>query len=90
MGVGNGEVEAGRTGIPEEQLGEGKGFLSWRGKGGDHWGCRESKGSLASVSPAHLGPWEPAEILCLILCPLRLPPAMQVLREWEEGKGEQN
>ena len=43
----------------------------------------------AQVSPALLGLWEPAEIPGLILCPPRAPRAMQVLREWEGGKGEQ-
>ena len=36
---------------------------------------------MASVSPVHLGPGEPAEIPGLILCPPRPPPAARVLRE---------
>ena len=57
--------------------------------GGDHWEGRGSKGSVASLSLAHLGPREPAEILGLILCPPRPLPAERVLREWEGRKGEQ-
>ena len=77
------------TGAPEGRLGEGKGSRAQRGKGRDHWEGRGSKGSMASISRAHLGPWEPAEIPGLILCPLRPPPATQVLREWEGEKAEQ-
>ena len=60
--------------------------------GGVNWGTigrAEIKRERGQVSPAHLGPQEPAEIPGLILCPLRPPPATQVLREWEGGKGEQ-
>ena len=59
------------------------------GKGGDRWEGRGSEGSVASISPAHLGPREAAEILGLTLCPPRPPPASWVLREKEGRKGEQ-
>ena len=54
-------------------------------EGGD-WGTigrAEDQKGVGSGFPCPLGP------LGLILCPLRAPPAMQVLREWEGGKGEQ-
>ena len=53
-------------------------------------GGQRSKRESGQVSPAHLGPQEPAEILGLILCPLRPPQALQVLREWEGGKGSKS
>ena len=56
-------------------LGEGNGSHAQRGKGGDHCEGRGSKGRMASISPTHLGPWEPAEIPGLILCPPKPPPA---------------
>ena len=59
---------------------------------GGNWGNiggQRIKSEHGQVSPAHLGPQEPAEIPGLILCPPRPPPAMQVLSEWEGGKGEQ-
>ena len=52
-------------------------------------GGHRIKRERGKVSPAHLGPQEPAEIPDLILCPPRPPPATRVLREWEGGKGEQ-
>ena len=52
-------------------------------------GEQRTRREVASISPAHLGPREPAEILGLILCPLRHPPVAWALREWEGGKGEQ-
>ena len=52
-------------------------------------GGQRIKREYGQVSPAHLGPWKPAEIPGLILCPLRPPLATQALREWEGGKGEQ-
>ena len=67
-----------RTGTPEGRLGEGKGL-----------GGQRIKRECGHVSPAHLGPQEPADIQGLILCPPRPPPATRVLREWEGGKGEQ-
>ena len=52
-------------------------------------GGHRIKRERGQFSPAHLGPQEPVEILGLILCPLRTPPAAQVLREWEGEKAEQ-
>ena len=57
---------------------------------GEPLGGQRIKRECGQVSPAHLGPWEPAEIPGLILCPLRPPPATWVLREWEGGKGSKN
>ena len=68
----------GREGIPQP-----KGVI------GGPSGEQRIKRERGQVSPAHLGPREPAEILGLILCPPRPPPAMGVLREGEGGKGEQ-
>ena len=76
-------------GTPEGRLGEGKGSHVRRGKLGNHWEGRGSKGSMATFPLLTWVPQEPAEILGLILCPLRAPPAAWVLREWEGGKGEQ-
>ena len=42
---------------------------------GHRWEGRRSEGSVASISPAHLGPRELAEIPGLIVCPPRPPPA---------------
>ena len=53
-------------------------------------GRQRFKRECGQVSPAHLGPQEPAEILGLILCPVRPPAATWVLREWEGGKGDFN
>ena len=60
-----------------------------RGGSGGPLGRQRIKREHGQISPAHLGPREPAEIPGLILCPPRPPPAAQVLREWEGGKGEQ-
>ena len=73
------------TGAPEGRLGEGKGSHAQRGK----LGGQRIKREHGQVSPAHLGPQEPAEIPGLILCPPRPPPARWVQKEWEGGKGEQ-
>ena len=59
---------------------------------GGNWGTigrAEIKRECGQVSPAHLGPQEPAEIPGLILCPPRPPPATRVLREWE-GRGSES
>ena len=50
--------------------GRGRDPMPGGGKG-DHWEGRRSEGRVASISPAHLGPGEPAEIPGLILCPPR-------------------
>ena len=42
---GGGEVEAGWDWAPEGQMGEGKGSHTRRGRLGDHWEGRGSKGS---------------------------------------------
>ena len=60
-----------------------------RGERGKRLEGRGSEGSIASISPAHLGSREPAEIPGWILCPLRPPPTPKVLRQWEGGKGDQ-
>ena len=57
-----------------------------------NWGTiggQRIKRERGQISPAHLDPQEPVEVLGLILCSPRPPPALQVLREWEGGKGEQ-
>ena len=75
------------TGVPEGRLGEGRGTHTQRGNKGGHW---EGGGwTMASVSPAHLGPVEPTEVLGLILRPPRHSPASWVQREWEGGRGEE-
>ena len=68
----------GREGIPH-----------LKGETGGPLGGQRIKREHGQVSPAHMGPQEPAEILGLILCPPRPPPAMRVRREREGGKGEQ-
>ena len=77
-GTGTRGAAGGKEGIPCP-----KGEI-WRPLGG-----QRIKREQGQVSPAHLGPWEPAEIPGLILCPPRPPPAARVLREWEGGKREQ-
>ena len=83
------------TGAPEGWLGEGRGSNAQRdplsvrgstGTGRDPRGIGGSEGNMASVSPAHSGPEEPAEVPGLILHTQRPPPAARVLREWE-GRG---
>ena len=59
-----------------------------KGEIGGPLGGQRIKRECGQVSPAHLGPQEPAEIPVLILRPPRPPPAARVLREWEGGKGE--
>ena len=49
-----------RTGTPEEWLGEGKGSHALRGKLGDHW---ESRGSKGSVAKFPLSTWTPRNML---------------------------
>lgn len=44
-----------------------------------------SEGNAPSVSPAHLGPREPAGVPGLVFHPLRLPMAAWVLGVWEGG-----
>ena len=48
------------TGAPEEQLGEEKGSHAQRGKLGDHWEGRGSKGSMARFP---LPTWGPRNLL---------------------------
>ena len=48
------------TGAPEGWLREGKGSHSRRGKLGDHWEGRESKGSVARLP---LPTWAPRSLL---------------------------
>ena len=74
---------------PLGAAGGGEGISCLKGEIGEPLGGQRIKSECGQVSPAHLGPREPSEILGLILCPSRPPPAMQVLREWEGGKGEQ-
>ena len=78
-----------RTGAPEGRLGEGKGSHARRGKLGNPWEGRGSKGSVARFP---LPTWTPRNLLRsrgLILCPPRPLPAVWVRREWEGGKVEQ-
>ena len=49
-----------RTGVPEGKLGDGKGSHAQRGKLGDHWEGRGSKGSMARVP---LPTWAPRSLL---------------------------
>ena len=88
-GVRGEEVEVGWTGAPEGWLEEGKGSHPQRGKLGDHWEDRGSKGSMATFPLPTWAPRKPTEILGLILCPPRPPPATWVLREREGEKGDQ-
>ena len=69
---------------PEGWLGERRGSQAQRapptvrgstGIGRDATEGRGLEENMASVSPAHLVPGEPAEVEGLILCPLTLPPA---------------
>ena len=60
-----------------------------KGEIGEPLGGQGIKREHGQVSPAHVDPQEPVEIPGLILCPTRPPPALQVLSEWEGGKGEQ-
>ena len=53
-------------------------------------GGQRIKRERGQVSPAHLGPQEPAEIQGLILCPPRPPPATRVLRERVGGRGSKS
>ena len=53
-------------------------------------GGQRIKREHGQVSHAHFGPWEPAEIPGLIFCPPRPHPAVQVLREWKEGRGRKS
>ena len=48
------------TGIPEGRLGDGKGSHARRGKLGDHWEGRGSKGSMARFP---LPTWTPRNLL---------------------------
>ena len=79
----------GGTGAPEGAARGGEGIPHPKGVIGGPLGGRRIKRECGQASPAYLGPPEPAEILGLILCPLRPPPAGRVLREWEGGKAEQ-
>ena len=76
-------------GDPGGDSGGGEGIPRPKGEIGGPLGGQRIKREHGQVSPAHLDPQEPAEILGLTLCPPRPPPAMRVLKEWEEGKGEQ-
>ena len=69
--------------------GGGEGIPHPKGEIGEPLGGQRMTRECGQVSPAHLGPQEPAEIPGLILCPPRPHLAAQVLREWEGGKGEQ-
>ena len=82
-------MEAGRDWRPQGVAGGGEGIPRPKGKIGEPLGGQRIKSERGQVSPAHLGSQEPAEILALILCPPRPPPAVWVMREWEGGKGEQ-
>ena len=64
------------TSVPEGQLGEGRGSHVQRGNRRDHPEGRGSEGNVASISPANVGPGEPAEMPGLILCPWRFPLAV--------------
>ena len=81
---GEGEVKAGWDWCPLGAAGGGE-----KGEIGEPLGGQRIKRERGQVSPAHIGPREPAEIPGLILCPPMLPPAARVLSEWEGGKGEQ-
>ena len=81
-------MEAGREWRPRGGWGRGRDPMPKVGNWGTLGGQRFQR-ERGQVSPAHLGPQEPAEIPGLILCPPRPPPATRVLREWEGGKGEQ-
>ena len=78
-----------RTGAPEGAARGGERIPRLKGEIGEPLGGQRIKRECGQVCPAHLGPREPAQILGLILCPPRPPPAAWVLREWEGGKGEQ-
>ena len=69
--------------------GKGEEIPCLKGEIGGQLGGERIKREHGQVSPAHLGLRESAEILGLVLCPLRPPPAWWILREWEGGKGEQ-
>ena len=64
---GGGEVEAGWDQRPRGVDGGGEGIPHQEGD----WEGRGSKGSMTSISLAHLGPQEPAAIQGLIFCPRR-------------------
>ena len=66
---GGGEVEAGRDWCPWGAAGGGEGSPRRKGEIGGPLGGQRIKTEHGQVSPAHLGPQEPAEILGLILCP---------------------
>ena len=69
--------------------GGGEGIPHPKGEIGEPRGGQRIKREHVQVSPAHLDLQELVGIPGLILGPPRPPPAMQVLREWEGGKGEQ-
>ena len=70
--------------------GRGKGFPRPKRESGGPLRGQRIKRERGQVSLAHLGPWEPAEIPHLILCPPRTLPATRVLRECEGGKGSKS
>ena len=74
-------MEAGQDWCPWGVAGGGDGIPHPKGEIGEPLGRQRIKREHGQVSPAHLGPQEPAEIPGLILCPPRPPPAAQVLRE---------
>ena len=82
-------MEAGRDRRPGGAAGGEEGIPRPKGEIAEPLGGQRIKRERGQVSPAHLVPQEPAEIPGMILCPLRPPPAVQVLREQEGGKGEQ-
>ena len=86
-GVG-GEVKGEEKWRPGGGWGRGK-DPPRKGEIGEPLGGQRIKRERGQVSPAQLGPQEPAEIPGLILCPPRPPPPARVLRGWEGGKGEQ-
>ena len=70
------------TGTPEGWLG-GEGIPRPKEEIGGPLGGQRIKREFGQVSPAHMGPQEPAGIPGLILCPPRPLPAAWVLKEWE-------
>ena len=72
---GGGEVEAGQDWHPLGVAGEGAGIPHPKGEIGEPLGGQRIKRELGQVCPAHLDPQKAAEILGLILCSPRPPPA---------------
>ena len=89
VGTEGGEVESGWDWRPlRGGWGRGRDPTPEGGNWGNTVRAEDQKGAWTGI-PCPLGPREPAEILSLIPCPPRPPPATQVLKEWEGGKGKQ-